>query len=84
MIGFNPPPQTPCPPPRQNRYSCNTQTNCPNCGAPVDRRRCECVYCGTPYIDVGAENNPEDIELLRHTVSVMAEVNRNVTKIIGK
>lgn len=25
------------------------QTNCPNCGAPIDRSRDSCEYCGTPY-----------------------------------
>lgn len=25
------------------------KTNCPNCGAPVDRGRCDCAYCGTRY-----------------------------------
>lgn len=24
-------------------------TNCPNCGAPIDRSRDSCEYCGTPY-----------------------------------
>lgn len=24
-------------------------TNCPNCGAPIDRSRNCCEYCGTPY-----------------------------------
>lgn len=24
-------------------------TNCPNCGAPIDRSRDNCEYCGTPY-----------------------------------
>ena len=29
-------------------------TNCPNCGAPVDSRYVRCQYCGTPYdIDRG-------------------------------
>lgn len=25
------------------------RTNCPNCGAPVDRGRFDCAYCGTRY-----------------------------------
>lgn len=25
------------------------QTNCPNCGAPIDIHRKSCEYCGTPY-----------------------------------
>ncbi len=25
------------------------QTNCPNCGAPIDISRSSCEYCGTPY-----------------------------------
>ena len=25
------------------------KTNCPNCGAPVDRGGWSCAYCGTPY-----------------------------------
>lgn len=25
------------------------KTNCPNCGAPVDRSRAKCPYCETPY-----------------------------------
>ena len=24
-------------------------TNCPNCGAPIDKSRDSCEYCGTPY-----------------------------------
>lgn len=24
-------------------------TNCPNCGAPINRSRDSCEYCGTPY-----------------------------------
>lgn len=49
-------------------------TNCPNCGAPIDRSRDSCEYCGTPYeksnnvhIEVTAPNpNIDDfIESLR-------------------
>lgn len=29
-------------------------TNCPNCGAPVNRMRHKCEYCDTPYEDVPA------------------------------
>ena len=25
------------------------KANCENCGAPVDRKKLECPYCGTPY-----------------------------------
>lgn len=25
------------------------KTNCENCGAPVDRKKFECPYCGTQY-----------------------------------
>ena len=29
--------------------SISSITNCPNCGAPIDRSRDSCEYCGTPY-----------------------------------
>ncbi len=30
-------------------YGTRNETNCPNCGAPVDRFKWECPYCKTPY-----------------------------------
>ena len=30
------------------------KTNCPNCGAPIDRFKCKCDYCGTWYFDLSA------------------------------
>lgn len=30
------------------------KTNCPNCGAPIDRYKCKCDYCGTWYFDLSA------------------------------
>ena len=50
-------------------------TNCPNCGAPIDRSRDSCEYCGTPYEksnDVHIEVTMPDqcvedfIEYIRH------------------
>lgn len=31
------------------------KTNCPNCGAPVDRSRAKCPYCETPYAKLEPE-----------------------------
>ena len=27
-------------------------TNCPNCGAPIEPDRIRCAYCGTTYMDL--------------------------------
>lgn len=32
----------------------NVKTNCPNCGAPIDKWKCKCDYCGTFYLDLSA------------------------------
>ena len=34
---------------RDGKTPDSIERNCPNCGAPRDRRRDECPYCGTPY-----------------------------------
>lgn len=35
------------------------QTNCPNCGAPLDLDRVKCPYCGTRYYDMAiADGEP--------------------------
>ena len=48
------------------------QTNCPNCGAPIDISRSSCEYCGTPYEkEVYLVEAPNDQEL--KTISYKAD-----------
>lgn len=35
-------------------------TNCVNCGAPIDRKLNKCPYCGTPYDHSGFNANLEN------------------------
>lgn len=37
------------------------KTNCPNCGAPIDRYKCKCDYCGTWYFDFTGFDMSEDV-----------------------
>ena len=30
----------------------SVKTNCPNCGAPIEKDKQKCAYCGTWYIDL--------------------------------
>lgn len=55
-------------------------TNCPNCGAPIDRSRDSCEYCGTPY-----PWKPETAKLYADNQLVMEvqiEANKNSDKLI--
>lgn len=37
------------------------KTNCPNCGAPIERYKCKCEYCGTWYFDFAGFDMSEDV-----------------------
>ena len=37
------------------------RTNCPNCGAPIERYKCKCEYCGTWYFDFAGFDMSEDV-----------------------
>lgn len=57
------------------------QTNCPNCGAPIDRSRDSCEYCGTPY----EKSNDIHIEVTAPDPSVedFAEVLNRISRRSG-
>lgn len=45
-------------------------TNCVNCGAPIDRKLNKCPYCGTPYDYSGFNANLENV---LGTISIAGE-----------
>lgn len=56
-------------------------TNCPNCGAPVNRMHHKCEYCGTPYEDVPAPvytdfkpSNMDPSQMAQNIVDTLARV----------
>ena len=55
-------------------------TNCPNCGAPIDRSRDSCEYCGTPY-----PWKPETAKLYADNqlaMEVQIEANKSSSKLV--
>jgi len=55
-------------------------TNCPNCGAPIDRSRDSCEYCGTPYPE-----KPETAKLYADNqlaMEVQIEANKSSSKLV--
>lgn len=46
-------------------------TNCVNCGAPIDRKLKKCPYCGTPYDYSGFNANFDENAL--GTISIAGE-----------
>lgn len=55
-------------------------TNCPNCGAPIDRSRDSCEYCGTPYPE-----KPETAKLYTDNqlaMEVQIEANKSSSKLV--
>lgn len=47
-------------------------TNCVNCGAPIDRKLNKCPYCGTPY-DYSGFNASFENENALGTISIAGE-----------
>lgn len=49
------------------------RTNCPNCGAPVDRNHNKCLYCGTPYeiVKTTIKQTADEITLYANNAPVL-------------